>query len=197
MNQNTQLNKAIDDGDTGLIKSIIIGCANQSAEKAKEALAIVNSRKVDIFVPHKELSCAINLDSSFWNTMYFHRVTRDLMYNFSKERCDHMLNVRQHLDREKAIREDKSRSRRTVAMIVAGAAVAALCLAICSRSDEDKHEYEENNKQTMNYKVEASPSSSIVVQNSNNEDNNEEHEGNREIASTAVEQNKLSGRSDD
>lgn len=111
MNQNSQLNRAIEDGDVILVRSIIIGKANQSVTKAKEALEIVSSKGLHIFEANDDVLYEIDSNKESWNDDYWHRLTGHLMHNFSEERCEHMLKVRQYLDSKRQTQERRQAYR--------------------------------------------------------------------------------------
>ncbi|MDD3049977.1 MAG: hypothetical protein PHR06_02415 [Candidatus Cloacimonetes bacterium] len=93
MGKYNELMKAIDDKNIPLIRSMIIGYANQSASVAMEAIEHVKSKIPSIFVPHDGNLYPINHSRSAWNEDYWHGLTSDMMHNFSVERVNHLLEV--------------------------------------------------------------------------------------------------------
>jgi hypothetical protein len=93
MNQYPDLVKAIEDNKMPLARSILIGLANRSIDRAVNALEYIQSISHSIFEPHDEALYPINPDVTAWNEDYWHGVTSDLMHNFSLNRFKHLLDV--------------------------------------------------------------------------------------------------------
>lgn len=93
-----KLDVLVNEGNLSRLRSELIGMLNVEVHNALKAFIYTVEQKPEILQYHDEELYPINDENSSWDSSYWHGLTSDLMHNFSKERFEHMLLVRQYLD---------------------------------------------------------------------------------------------------
>lgn len=99
-NLKLKLDKLIMEENLARLRSEIIGMANTDIQEFLRAFIYSVDKKPDVLQKHNENLYPVNKNEKSWDDDYWHGLTSDMMHNFSKERFEHMLIVRQYLDRE-------------------------------------------------------------------------------------------------
>ncbi len=95
-----KLDVLIHESNLERLRSELVGILNVEAKKALKAFIYSVEKKPELLQNHDEDLYPIDDNENSWDDNYWHGLTSDMMHNFSKERFEHMLKVRQYLDRE-------------------------------------------------------------------------------------------------